>query len=79
MQEKQEMQFRFLGQEDILEKEMATHSNILDWKIPWTEESGGPSSAVLGSSVVSNSVTPWTVACHVPLSMQFFSPEYWSG
>ena len=58
---------------------MATHSNILDWKIPWTEESGGPSSAVLGSSVVANSVTPWTVACHVPLSMQFFSPEYWSG
>ena len=27
-----------LGQEDPLEKEMATHSNILAWKIPWTEE-----------------------------------------
>ena len=26
---------------DPLEKEMATHSNILDWKIPWTEEPGG--------------------------------------
>ena len=48
---------------------MATHSNILDWKIPWTEESGGPSSAVLGSSVVANSVTPWTVAYQAPLSM----------
>ena len=29
-----------LGQEDPLEKEMATHSNILVWKIPWTEEPG---------------------------------------
>ena len=29
-----------LGQEDLLEKEMATHSNILAWKIPWTEEPG---------------------------------------
>ena len=32
---------RFLGQEDPLEKEMATHSNILAWRIPWTEEPGG--------------------------------------
>ena len=30
-----------LGQEDPLEGEMATHSNILAWKIPWTEEPGG--------------------------------------
>ena len=30
-----------LGWEDSLEKEMATHSNILDWKISWTEEPGG--------------------------------------
>ena len=29
-----------LGQEDPLEKEMATHSNILAWRIPWTEEPG---------------------------------------
>ena len=29
-----------LGQEDLLEKEMATHSSILAWEIPWTEESG---------------------------------------
>ena len=34
----QEMQVRSLGQEDPLEKEMATHSSILTWKIPWTEE-----------------------------------------
>ena len=30
-----------LGQEDLREKEMATHSSILAWKIPWTEEPGG--------------------------------------
>ena len=30
-----------LGQEDPLEKEMATHSSILAWEIPWTEEPGG--------------------------------------
>ena len=32
---------RFLGQEDPLEKEMTTHSSILAWRIPWTEELGG--------------------------------------
>ena len=32
---------RFLGWEDPLEEEMATHSNILAWRIPWTEEPGG--------------------------------------
>ena len=36
----QETQVQFLGQEDPLEKEMATQSSILSWKIPWTEESG---------------------------------------
>ena len=35
-----EIQVQFLRQEDLLEKEMATHSSILAWKIPWTEESG---------------------------------------
>ena len=37
----QETQVPSLGQEDPLEKEMATHSSILAWEIPWTEESGG--------------------------------------
>ena len=32
---------RSLGREDALEKEMATHPNILAWRIPWTEEPGG--------------------------------------
>ena len=35
-----EAQVRSLGWEDPLEKEMATHSSILAWKIPWTEEPG---------------------------------------
>ena len=35
------MQVRSLGQEDPLEEEMATHSSILAWKIPWTKESDG--------------------------------------
>ena len=35
-----ETQVRFLGWEDPLEKEMATHSRTLAWKIPWTEEPG---------------------------------------
>ena len=37
----QEMPVRSLGQEDPLEKEMATHSSTLVWEIPWTEEPGG--------------------------------------
>ena len=41
MQEIQEMQVQSLGQEDPLEKGMATHSSILAWRIPWTEEPGG--------------------------------------
>ena len=36
----QETQVQSLGQEDSLEKEMATHSSILAWRIPWTEEPG---------------------------------------
>jgi len=37
----QQIQVRSLGWEDPLEKEMATHSSILAWRIPWTEEPGG--------------------------------------
>ena len=39
--EKQEAQVQFLGQEGLLEKEMATYSSILAWRFPWTEEPGG--------------------------------------
>ena len=41
MQKTQEMWIPSLGQEDPLEYEMVTHSSILAWKIPWTEEPGG--------------------------------------
>ena len=37
----QEMQFQPLGREDLLEEKMATHSSILAWEIPWTEDPGG--------------------------------------
>ena len=41
MQEIQEIQVWYLGQEDPLEEGMATHASILAWRIPWTEEPGG--------------------------------------
>ena len=41
MQETQEMWVQSLGQEDSLEEVMETHSSILAWEIPWTEEPGG--------------------------------------
>ena len=47
----QEIQVRYLGLEDPLEKEMATQSTILAWKLSWTEEPGGLQS--MGSSSVS--------------------------
>ena len=37
----QETQVQSLGEEDPLEEEMATHSSILIWRMPWTEEAGG--------------------------------------
>ena len=40
----QETRVQFLGQEDALEKEMATHSGILAWEIPWTDAHGIPKS-----------------------------------
>ena len=46
----QETQVRSLGWEDPLEKGMATHSSILTWEIPWTEEPGGLQS--MGSQTV---------------------------
>ena len=40
MQEMQGIQVRFLGREDPLELELATHCSFLAWKIPWAEEPG---------------------------------------
>ena len=45
-----EMQVQSLGREDPLEEEMATHSGILAWEIPWTEGPGGPQSRGVAKS-----------------------------
>ena len=45
-----ETQVQSLGQEDLLEKKLATHSSILVWKIPWTEKPGRLQS--MGSQIV---------------------------
>jgi len=53
----QETQVQFLGQEDPLEKGMVTHSSIVAWRIPWTEEPGGLQSMGLqrvGHDLVTN-------------------------
>ena len=51
----QKMQVRSLGQKDPLEKDMATHSSILVWEIPWTEEPSGLQST--GSHRVGHDLT----------------------
>ena len=53
----QEMQVRSLGLEDPLEKEMANHSSILAWEIPWIEEPGWLQSMGLQKRVRHNLVT----------------------
>ena len=56
----QETQNHFLGWEDPLKKGMATHSSILAWRIPWTEEPGGLQSMGLqrvGNDLVTNTHT----------------------
>ena len=54
----QDMWVQLLVLEDLLEKEMATHSSILVWRIQWTEEAGGlqSSSVQFSCSVVSDSL-----------------------
>ena len=47
----QETWVRSLGPEDPLEEEMAAHSSILAWRIPWTEEPGGPRHGVAEPNV----------------------------
>ena len=58
----QEAQFRSLGQEDPLEEEMATHSSILAWRIPWAEEPGGVWATVHG--VAESCTQAPTCICH---------------
>ena len=51
MQETKEIQVRSLGREAVLEEGVATHSSILAWRIPWTEEPGGLQSMGLQSQI----------------------------
>ena len=52
---KQETWVLFMGPEDPLEKEMATHSSILAWEIPWTEQPGNLQSTGLQKSQIQHS------------------------
>ena len=60
----QEMQIRSLGQEDPLEKGLATHSSILAWRIPWTEKPGQL------QSMMSESNTTERLTLHLQSSLQ---------
>ena len=70
MQGSQEMRVRSLGGKDPLEKEMVTHSSILAWRIPWTEEPGGlhsmgcnESDTTEHLSMHKESQTIWSLQC----------------
>ena len=61
----QETQVRYLCWEDPLEKEMATHSSTLAWRIPWTEEPGGLQSTKRRHSYMGNSKAYYSTTLHV--------------
>ena len=65
-------QVRSLGPEDSLEKEMATHSRILTWRIPWTEEPGGLQS--MGSQRVRHNLMIKQQHCYSPCTLCL---RYW--
>ena len=70
-----------LGREDLLEKEMAAHSSILAWKIPWTEEPGRLQS--MGSQRVGHdwatSLDPWSWSCHAANLQNSFILQNWNS
>ena len=53
-----------LGPEDLVENGMATHSNILPWKIPWTEEPGSPWYKIIISTCM------WRAMLHIEMEAQ---------
>ena len=81
----QEMQVRSLGQEDPLEEKMATHSSILAWEIPWTEEPGGH--AIHGAAKESdmtwqlnnNTVSEKVVSTMMKRTVEMGSKDSWRG
>ena len=76
-----ETQVRSLGQEDPLEKEIATHSSILAWRITWTEEADGLQS--MGSQRVRHdwvtSLSLSVSASFLPMNIQDWFPYGWTG
>ena len=62
----QETQIWSLGREDPLEEEMATHSSILAWEIPWTEEPGGMYSMESQSQTL---LSDWTTATYILITL----------
>ena len=71
----QETQVQSLGQEDPLEKEMATHCNILAWETPWTEEPGRRQSlGSLKESDMTLQLNTLVKSCQQPRSQTFPSP-----
>ena len=78
MQEMQQMQVRSLGWEDHLEQEMATHSSILAWRIPWTEEPGGLQSLGMqrvrhdgAINIMATNTNVYIVSKRVPYTQKF--------
>ena len=69
-----ETRVRSLGWEDSLEKEMASHSSTIAWKIPWTEKPGRHSS--WGRK---ESDTTERIHFHFPVNTQDWSPSEWTG
>ena len=69
----QETWVQSLGQEDPLEEGMATHSSVLAWRIPWTEEPGGLQSMGLQRVRLGNSATTMEIhhSAKIDLSMGF--------
>ena len=69
-----ETQVQSLGQEDLLEKEIATHSSILAWKIPWMEEPGRLQS--MGSQRVGHD---WVTSLHFIFSVKYNTSQPYLG
>ena len=74
---KQETWVRSLGQEDPLEKRLATHSSILAWRIPWTEEPGGLQS--MGSQRIGHNLANKQQQQQVPLRLVEVSEKILEG
>ena len=72
----QETRVQFLGQEDPLDKEIETHSSILAWWIPWTEEPGGLQS--MGSQRVEYNWANFTFTFFLFIFIPLFTTYFYS-